>query len=93
MGGNWYCRADENSMFEIEKPITTIGMGVDQIPSEIRASNVLTGNDLGLLGSVEAIPDQKEIDDFQVAEGNRHELAKKLLEAGKINDAWKTLLK
>ena len=22
MGGNWYCRADKNSMFEIEKPIT-----------------------------------------------------------------------
>ena len=36
MGGNWYCRADQNSMFEIEKPITTCGIGYDQIPEEIR---------------------------------------------------------
>ena len=26
MGGNWYCRADQNSMFEITKPITTCGI-------------------------------------------------------------------
>ena len=27
MGGNWYCRRDKNSMFEITKPITTCGIG------------------------------------------------------------------
>jgi flavin reductase (DIM6/NTAB) family NADH-FMN oxidoreductase RutF len=35
MGGNWYCRADKNSMFEIEKPITTCGIGYDQLPTDI----------------------------------------------------------
>jgi len=87
MGGNWYCRADKNSMFEIQKPITTIGIGVDQIPEEIRNSSILTGNDLGLLGSVEAIPS------FKGTNSNNHQEAKDLLSKGEIEEAWKVLLR
>lgn len=93
MGGNWYCRADKNAMFEVQKPITTIGIGVDQIPEEIKNSKVLTGNDLGLLGSIEAFPTQEEINDYPLFEGNKHEIAKKLIEKGEIMNAWKVLLK
>jgi flavin reductase (DIM6/NTAB) family NADH-FMN oxidoreductase RutF len=93
MGGNWYCRADKNSMFEIQKPITTIGIGVDKIPEAIRNSAVLTGNDLGLLGSVEALPNQQEIDDFTTPEGEKHQVVKTLIAKGEIIDAWKMLLK
>ena len=93
MGGNWYCRADKNSMFEIQKPITSIGIGVDQIPAEIRNSVILSGNDLGLLGSVEAIPTEQEVNEYDVPEGNKHQLAKNLLVKGKIMNAWKTLLR
>jgi hypothetical protein len=35
------------------------------IPEEIRLSEVLTGNDLGKLGNVEAIPSKEEIEDFK----------------------------
>jgi len=93
MGGNWYCRADKNSMFEIQKPIATIGIGVDQIPSEIRNSSILTGNDLGLLGSIESLPQQKEIDDFESPEGEKHKIAHELLAKNEIVNAWKVLLK
>ena len=87
MGGNWYCRADKNSMFEIQKPITTIGIGVDQIPVAIRNSTILSGNDLGLLGSVEVIPTGS-------SDGSsHHQEAKELLAQGKVDEAWKTLLK
>lgn len=92
MGGNWYCRADKNSMFEIQKPITTIGIGVDQIPEHIRNSSVLTGNDLGLLGSVEALPSQEEIGNYTAPTGEKETVAKKLLAENKIMDAWKVLL-
>ncbi|MCB0409655.1 MAG: flavin reductase family protein [Flavobacteriales bacterium] len=92
MGGNWYCRADKNSMFEIQKPITTIGIGVDQIPEEIRNSKVLTGNDLGLLGSVEAIPTEEEVNNYNATKGDKHQIAKSLLAEGDIMDAWKVLL-
>jgi flavin reductase (DIM6/NTAB) family NADH-FMN oxidoreductase RutF len=93
MGGNWYCRANENSMFEIEKPIATIGIGVDQLPIAIRNSTILSGNDLGLLGSVEVLPTQEEINNYNHPEGNSHQIAKDLLATGEIMNALKILLK
>ena len=65
MGDNYYCRASGEALFEVEKPITTIGIGYDQIPSEIRNSKILSGNNLGLLGSVEALPNKEEITEFK----------------------------
>ncbi|MEP5613708.1 MAG: flavin reductase family protein [Cyclobacteriaceae bacterium] len=64
MGGNWYSRASGNDIFEVAKPLVTKGIGVDQIPSNIRNSTVLTGNNLGQLGNVEKLPSQEEIDEF-----------------------------
>lgn len=60
MGGNWYCRADSHSMFEIDKPLTTIGIGVDVLPQSIRENKDLTGNELGKLGMMESIPSEEE---------------------------------
>jgi flavin reductase (DIM6/NTAB) family NADH-FMN oxidoreductase RutF len=93
MGGNWYCRANENSMFEIQKPITSIGIGVDQIPIEIKSSKVLTGNDLGLLGSIENFPTEEDVFAYNAPEGDSHVIAKSLLERGEVMNAWKVLLK
>lgn len=108
MGGNWYCRADGNSMFEIEKPITSIGIGYDNIPEDIRKSNILSGNDLGHLGTIEKLPDETEVNDYKLIELSElfidledqpkeletelHKLAKKLLSENKLEAAWKTLL-
>ena len=61
MGGDWYVRANEVSMFEVEKPITKIGIGYDAIPEKIRLSKILTGNHLGQLGNVENLPSHEEI--------------------------------
>ncbi len=63
MGGNWYSRANMG-MFEVPKPLSKLGIGVDEIPEEIRKSKVLTGNDLGKLGNVVAFPSSEEIEDF-----------------------------
>ncbi len=99
MGGNWYCRAHGDALFEIEKPITTMGIGVDQIPGNIKNSDVFTGNNLGQLGNVEQLPNPEEIASYRSSLKNsfkdRHELhlfAKHLLEAGKVKEAWMVLL-
>ena len=92
MGGNWYCRADEQSMFEISKPITTIGIGVDQIPEHIRNNNNLTGNDLGLLASVESLPTHQDITNYPKPTTDIYVEAKRLIEKGEILNAWKVLL-
>ena len=108
MGGDWYCRADDNSMFEIKKPITTRGVGVDAMPQEIVNSNILTGNDIGQLGGIEALPNETEVNDYKLIElielfvsledspekleKELHLRAKDLLKENKLTEAWKTLL-
>ncbi len=61
LGGDWYCKAFGDALFEVEKPLAKKGIGVDQIPNEIRYSEVLSGNDLGILGNVERLPEEAEI--------------------------------
>lgn len=98
MGDNWYCRSHGDALFEVKKPITTIGIGIDQIPEEIRNSKVLSGNNLGLLGSVEQLPSDEEIAEYKKTakvisdREEKHAFAKTLLEANKVKEAWMTLL-
>jgi flavin reductase (DIM6/NTAB) family NADH-FMN oxidoreductase RutF len=103
MGGNWYSRANLG-MFEVPKPLSTLGIGVDEIPEEIRKSKVLTDNDLGKLGNVVALPSLEEIEDFlkqdhsaaQVVNsgdsGRIHTQAQYYLEKDEPVKAWKLLL-
>ena len=99
MGGNWYCRAHGDALFEIEKPITTIGIGFDAIPISIKNSSILTGNNLGQLGNIEALPTKQEIANYcktipaiYINENEKHHYAKALLESNKVKDAWCVLL-
>lgn len=103
MGGNWYSRANLG-MFEVPKPLSVIGIGIDGIPSEIRYSKVLTGNDLGILGNVAALPSKEEVTIFLESSNsikallktdNKEEVHKKAQEMIANNDvlsAWKLLL-
>lgn len=63
MGGNWYSRSNQG-LFEIPKPLSTLGIGVDAIPDYIKKSAVFDGNDLGMLGNIEALPNNEEITIF-----------------------------
>lgn len=66
MGGDYYVRAHGNSLFEVEKPLTKPAIGIDALPVSLRNSPLLTGNELGKLGSAESIPTPAEI--LKVAE-------------------------
>jgi flavin reductase (DIM6/NTAB) family NADH-FMN oxidoreductase RutF len=65
LGGDWYCRVTEDNLFKVEKPVRTLGIGVDQLPAFIRNSDILTGNNLGQLGNVESMPADEDIEKFQ----------------------------
>lgn len=60
LGGNWYSRSNQG-LFEVPKPLATLGIGVDAIPKEVRSSAVFDGNDLGKLGNIEALPTRKKL--------------------------------
>ena len=63
MGADWYCRATGDALFEVARP--SVGIGLDQIPVSIRTSAILSGNDLGKLGSVSVLPTADEIVGFR----------------------------
>ncbi len=101
LGSEWYCRVQGDSIFRVPKPLKKPGIGFDQIPENIRNSKVLTGNDLGMLASIEALPDALTLDEskrdaaFHAAtmEGEEalHKLAHEYLLQGNIEQAWKVL--
>ncbi|WP_026711153.1 flavin reductase family protein [Flavobacterium filum] len=103
MGANWYSRANQG-LFEIPKPLTTLGIGVDNIPDFIKESPIFSGNDLGMLGNVESLPTTEEINIFvkeniQVkgvlssADEEKVQLkAKEFLNNQDALSAWKVLL-
>lgn len=101
MGRNCYVRASGNALFEVPKPLTTLGIGVDQLPKAVKFSTVLTGNDLGQLGNLEGLPTREEIEKFKAhAEMgdlsgdpvSLHKKAHELISDGRIFDALKLLL-
>lgn len=108
LGGDWYARANGNALFEVPKPLTTLGMGVDALPVTIKYSKYLTGNDLGMLGNTERLPDASDIEVYvhmnkdlkhmhetlsgELLIQSVHQLAHQLLEAKEVDAAWKALL-
>jgi flavin reductase (DIM6/NTAB) family NADH-FMN oxidoreductase RutF len=108
LGGDWYSRANGNALFEVPKPLTTLGIGVDMLPDSIRNSNTLSGNDLGMLANVEQLPDPDAIavyvkmhpeiahimqsTDTANAIIKLHQKAKEALAKKDVAAAWKILL-
>ncbi|MFY0630247.1 MAG: flavin reductase family protein [Flavobacteriaceae bacterium] len=98
-GGSYYSRA-RDGFFEIPKPISTLGIGVDQIPDEIRNSSILTGNNLGMLGNIESLPNDASVNNFAKEHpelmgleiGKKHTFAQQYLENNDVESAWKVLL-
>jgi len=106
LGGDWYCVVNESNLFQVEKPNVKLGIGLDSLPSSIRNSTLLTGNELGQLGNVHEMPvvDASYEDDHlkqiiqyyslnpEEMEKELHLHAKKLLAQGKVREAWQVLL-
>ena len=98
-GGSFYSRA-RDGFFEIPKPISTLGIGIDQIPSAIKNSTVLTGNNLGMLANITLLPTNDDVDNFAKEQpqfiglemGKKHTFAQQYLDNNDIESAWKVLL-
>jgi len=95
MGGNWYCRANGESLFEVDKPLTTIGIGVDALPAKIKMCKELTGNDFGILGNLQSVPNNEEMINelLKLPINLSIPLAKQLLIANKPIAAYAVLYK
>jgi len=88
LGGNWYCKTDENSLFQLAQPMQKT-IGYDALPEEIKQSNVLTANEIGKLAGQTNIPTSEEIYHAleQFGLGDIHKTAQKLINDGQIRAA------
>jgi flavin reductase (DIM6/NTAB) family NADH-FMN oxidoreductase RutF len=106
LGGDWYCVVNEQNLFQVAKPNTELGIGVDALPAPIKNSSILTGNHLGQLANVQIIPEvDASFDDSYLKQiiqyysinpdemdRELHLYAQKLLNEGRIREAWQVLL-
>ena len=106
LGGDWYTVVNEQNLFQVSKPNTALGMGIDALPAAVRTSQILTGNDLGQLANFTCIPPVDPVfqDDhlkqiiqyFSVnpdeMEKEIHRYASQLLTQGEAAAAWQVLL-
>ena len=106
LGGDWYCKVNESNLFKVEKPNTQLSIGVDALPTSIKNSKILSGNNLGQLANVNQMPfvdaafeDDKLKSIIQYysinpddMEVELHKYAAQLLNVNKINEAWQILL-
>jgi flavin reductase (DIM6/NTAB) family NADH-FMN oxidoreductase RutF len=102
-GGSYYSRA-KRGFFEIPKPLKTMGIGVDALPEHVRNSMILTGNNLGMLANVDALPNKDDVHQFikdiserypeieTASHRKKHKLARNYLSYGDVESAWKLLL-
>jgi len=102
-GGSYYIRAKEGFL-EIPKPLRSKGIGVDMLPEHIQNSQILTGNDLGILANIEKLPSPESMTDFWSQSVNKelknklktnesmHVKAQELLRKNKVFEAWCVLL-
>jgi flavin reductase (DIM6/NTAB) family NADH-FMN oxidoreductase RutF len=107
-GGDYYVRAAKDALFTVPKPLANLGIGVDALPEDIRLSKVLTGNHLAMLGNVEELPNETDVNDHKLMELSEifmdhqddgmtlelelHKFALEQLNSGDVDGAWKTLL-
>ncbi len=106
LGADWYCKVGPDNLFQVEKPNTQLGIGLDALPDSIRFSSILTGNDLGQLANVNIVPEMDpSFDDAHLRqivqyynlnpeemEKEIHRYATRLLEENKVQQAWQVLL-
>ncbi|RQO29850.1 flavin reductase [Taibaiella sp. KBW10] len=106
MGMDYYCRASGESVFEVPKPNLSLGIGIDRLPLSIKNSEVLSGNDLGILGNCTGIPivadlqdDERLINILKTYDTDGvlkvqvlHQYAKELIGKGDLDTAWQVLL-
>ncbi len=106
LGGDWYCVVNKNNLFQVEKPNTQLGIGIDALPASVRNSKILSGNNLGQLANVHDMPvidpsfddaHLKQIIQYysispEEMEKELHSYAKKFLDEGKVREGWQVLL-
>ena len=90
-GGAFYTRASGAAVFQVPKP-SGRPLGYDALPEVLKASRILTGNDLGQLANSPGLPDlanpQRDPGDPIAPAGLEHAIHR-ALHGGHLEEAWR----
>ena len=103
LGRAHYVRASGDALFDVYQAPTKLALGFDKLPKSITSSNVLTGNDIAQLAGQLAFPKEEDVLALREDEAivaclkigdveALHQNAKKLIEEGKAEEAFKVLM-
>ena len=90
-GGAWYTRASGAALFRLPKP-AGCPIGYDALPEPVRASAVLTGNDLGQLANSAELPDlhaAQRLPEDPVDGPGLERAIQQALRRGELAEAWR----
>jgi flavin reductase (DIM6/NTAB) family NADH-FMN oxidoreductase RutF len=95
MGRNYYVRASGDAVVELHQGVTEIPIGWDRLPSHIKASKILSGNEICKLAAMTSIPviDETEssvwkINYAHLQNESKEEVAARLIKDNKMAEAW-----
>ena len=87
LGQDYYTVVNRDSLFQVEKSSSKLGLGWDKLPKEISESKYLTGNEIAKLSNVDEIPlkiSHKKIS----TDPEVYKKVKKLIKQNLITEAW-----
>lgn len=91
LGGDWYARITEDSIFKVEKPNSKIGIGIDQLPLAIQATTVLTNNEKAQLGNISTPADSNMAIHSKTFSIETLQLIKNAIDKNDSQLAWKII--
>lgn len=100
MGRSYYVRASGDAIHSIFQAVTEITVGYDALPEHVKKSNILTANEIAILGGIPVMPSLEEVKEAEsFLEGTDpkdlnalHALAKKYISEGDKISALKICL-
>ena len=98
MGLNYYTKAFDEAVFEIDNPVTVQNLGFDQLPEHIVGSEFLTGNEIAHFAMETSFPTEEEMNGIassysMMSIAEKHNTAKTWLKQGNIREAFALLMK
>lgn len=96
MGRTYYVRASGNALLSIHQPVTDLPVGFDALPAYISHNPYLTGNEIGIIASLNELPafsSEDNADNTFAAEEDCIQSVRKMLSEGNAVEAYMALVK
>lgn len=90
LGQDYYTKVTTNSLFQVKKQSNEMGIGWDNLPTEVKESEYLHGNEISKLATVKAIPVDVQRYKFEL-NATVYKEVKKCLDKNEVEKAWSIL--